>query len=70
MSIEQPELGNVGVDQAVIQLHWTLERGWDVLVVSRLSGASSFSRSSYAGQSAEEAHGVVQDLAAEILGLL
>lgn len=70
MNIEQPELGSIGVDAASITLGWSLERGWSGLVSSRLSGASSFRTTRYAGHDAAELHAVLSDHLAELLGLI
>lgn len=70
MEIDQPQLGSVGVDAASITLGWTLERGWAVVVSSRLSGSSAFRQSTYDGLDEAELHAALSDHLADLLGLV
>ena len=70
--MEQPQLGvsHVGIEAAQFSLSWTWELGWSLRAATRLSGATGWSGRDYIGLSAEEAHQILQDVAAEALGLV
>lgn len=70
MDIEQPSLGNVGVDSLTIGLDWHWEGGWTLRSCSRLSGSTQWRDHGYEALSADEALQMIQMLAAEALGLL
>lgn len=70
MDVEQPALGNVGVDSVAMLLSWSWDDGWTVQFSSRLSGSSTFAQRSYKRQEATEALQVIQDEVACLLGLV
>lgn len=61
MDIEQPALGNIGVDTFTITAAWSWERGWRVVSSRRLSGAQTHLQRSWDGLSALEAFAVVEE---------
>lgn len=70
MDVEQPQLGNVGVDAFTVSLGWHWEGGWTLRTSSRLSGSREFTHHSYEALSAEEALDVLREVSAEALGLV
>jgi hypothetical protein len=70
MDIEQPELGNVGVDQCTVVLSWSWDRGWRARVATRPSGSSAFREVAYDGRDAAEMHAALSDHLADVLGLI
>lgn len=69
MDVEQPQLGNVGVDALVITLGWTWERGWRARVTQRLSGSEVFLERALDGHDPAELHAILSDGLATALGL-
>ena len=70
MIVEQPELGNVGIEQATVMLTWTWERGWVLRTAGRPSGSDRVVERSYEGHDEAELHAILTDWAAEMLGLV
>ena len=70
--MDQPELGSthVGFDGVTVGLSYRWELGWSLRVAARLSGASEWQERTYQGLDAAEAHARVQDVLADLLGLL
>lgn len=70
MDIEQPSLGNVGVDSVTLMLTWTWDQGWRCRYASRPSGSSVFREHAYEGLDEAELHAVLSDHLADSLGLI
>lgn len=70
MQVEQPELGNVGVDTFGLTLDWHWEGGWSLRTNSRLSGSQTFTSHRYEALSPDEALELAQTVVAEALGLV
>ena len=70
MDVEQPSLGRVGVDSFSLTLDWHWEGGWTLVSSSRLSGSQTWTQHRYEALSDDEALDTVQEIAAEMLGLL
>ena len=70
MKIEQPSLGRVGVDSFTLALDWHWEGGWTLTTCSRLSGSQEWTQHRYEALSGDEALQSLQEVAAELLGLV
>jgi hypothetical protein len=70
MKIEQPSLGRVGFDSFSFTLDWHWEGGWTLVTSSRLSGSEDWTQHRYEALSDDEAMQVLQEVSAEMLGLL
>lgn len=70
VDVEQPSLGTVGVDSFSLALDWHWEGGWTLRSSTRLSGSTSWVQHSYEALTHDEALQVLQEVAAEALGLV
>lgn len=70
MNVEQPELGNVGVDTITVMLAYSWHAGWRCRLASRSSGAAGFREETYDGRDEAELHALISDYLAELMGLI